>query len=154
MASSLGQGLFSSFVLCLAWCGSWIMPEIPGDCCSRDNKKQYTSLKWIMVAPSHTAVRLGSAGQICASTVQWPVLLLFWLSKPENTMELIMIFSFPHAEKSRGCREMAQVHMSFWEQGNTGQRSTFWDCKQANSSLQHILPQTASFFRKSNELLH
>lgn len=71
-----------------------------------------------MVTLSHRAVGLGSAGQICACIVQWPVVLLFWLSKLENMVELIMIFSFPHAEKSRGCREMAQVHMSLWEQGN------------------------------------
>lgn len=77
----------------------------------------------MMVTPLHTAVGLGSAGQICACIVQWPVVLLFWLSTLENMVELILIFSFPHAEKSRGCRGMAQVHMSFWEQGNAARRA-------------------------------
>lgn len=76
-----------------------------------------------MVIPSHTAGGLWSASQICLKIVQWPVVLLFWLSKLENMVELTMIFSFPHAEKCRGCREVAQVHMWFWEQGNTARQA-------------------------------
>lgn len=73
----------------------------------------------MVVILSHTAVGLGSAGQICAYIVQWPVALLFWLSKLENMVELTMISSFLHAKKSKGCKEVDEVHMSFWEQENT-----------------------------------
>lgn len=108
-----------------------------------------------MVIPSRTAVGLGSAGQLCVYMAQCPAVLVFWLSKLENTVELTMIFSCPLAKKSRGCREVVHVHASSWEQGITARsHSTFCDCW--NSLLtREILPlmhSSASCFSQSARL--